>query len=207
MASDLPDVYVRLKDLKGECRDDHHLGDDGWVQIKGFTFGFGLKGGSWADAAKNAGAAAKGAGGKGGSSGGAKGKGGPTGGAAANEGPLDFPPVQLTKSLDLASASIWKDKCHSGEPIAQVELEACRYGGTDRGNFKIPFLRLVFEEVYVESISLGLSNDELPAETITFTYDRVRMESLWTDNETGNRLVDRPSRAGWDKKNQKEWLG
>src|SRR5215475_1660442 len=44
MADNLPDIYVKLEGLEGESTDAAHPGDKGWVQIKGFSFNFGLKG-------------------------------------------------------------------------------------------------------------------------------------------------------------------
>ncbi len=86
-----------------------------------------------------------------------------------------------------------------------LELIACRYGGNDDKKPKIPFLRIIFKEVYINSISLSLSQDELPGETIKFTYDVVQMETIWTDNETGDRLTSDPNRCGWNKKLNKEY--
>lgn len=198
MAEALADVYVRLEGFTGESTDDQHHGDDGWIQIKSFNFGFGMREGSWensgSDSANNGGSSSgsSSGGGSGGRSGG--------GGSGASNLPLEFPEVTITKSSDLVSTRLLKEKCHNGAPISEIEVVACRYGGNDEKNPKIPFLRLVFEEVYITSITFALSQDELPAETIRFTYDVVRMETIWTDNETGDRLTSEPNRCGWDKK-------
>jgi type VI protein secretion system component Hcp len=112
--------------------------------------------------------------------------------------------VTITKSSDLVSTRLLKEKCHSGAAIKVIEVVACRYGGNDDKNPKIPFLRLFFEDVYITSITFALSQDELPAETIKFTYDIVRMETIWTDNETGDRLTSEPNRCGWNKKLNKQ---
>ena len=217
MAADLPDVYVRFEGLKGECTDELHPGSEGWVQIKGFSFGFGLKdtgaanknlrsiGGrglkpeeqveqlkqavkdlQTAQAAPPKPAAP---------------------GAARDDGPFDFPEVRLEKSLNLVSSSLWDENAHRGKVIPEVELVACRYGGvgTKSSDIKIPFLRLVFENVRVTKVSLGLSDESLPTESVTFDYDRVGIEYLWTDNETGERLADQPQRAGWDREKQQAW--
>jgi len=209
MADNLPDVYVRLDGLEGESADFKHPGKQGWVQIKGFSFGFGLKG---ADSTNLASLAKKGKGAdleaqnkallahiqasKG------KGK-----GEKKDDGPFDRPDVTLNKTLDLASTDIWKKKCHSGEPIAKVEVVACRYGG-ESGDEKIPFLTLIFEGVQVKSISLGLSNDEAPTESIHFRYDHVKMKYIWTSNDMGMRVRGASApRAGWNFKDNKavEW--
>jgi type VI protein secretion system component Hcp len=186
----VPDVYLRFDQMEGECTDSLYPGNDGWIQIKNFNFGFGMKEGSW----------------EGGSSRGADGGG--KGSSSARSGPsnlpLEFPEVTLTKTSDLTSTPILKEKCHEGAPIEKLELVACRYGGNDKNRPKIPFLRIIFKDVYISSISLALSQDELPGETIKFTYDFVQMETIWTDNETGDRLTSDPNRCGWNKKLNKE---
>jgi type VI protein secretion system component Hcp len=204
MAEALADVYVRLDGFTGECTDDQHLGDEGWIQIKSFNFGFGMKEGSWENTDSKSATSGNGSSGSSGSGGSAStsGSGSRQSGAGSGVGnlPLEFPEVTITKSSDLVSTRLLKDKCHSGSPIPEIEVVACRYGGNDDKNPKIPFLRLIFEDVYITSITFALSQDELPAETIKFTYDTVKMETIWTDNETGDRLTSEPNRCGWNKK-------
>jgi type VI protein secretion system component Hcp len=201
MAEALADVYVKLDGFTGECTDDQHPGDDGWIQIKSFNFGFGMKEGSWENNDSNTASSSRGSSGGGASGNGGSGSGSRHSGSGAGVSnlPLEFPEVTITKSSDLVSTRLLKEKCHSGAPISKIEVVACRYGGNDDKNPKIPFLRLIFEVVYVTSITFALSQDELPAETIEFTYDIVRMETIWTDNETGDRLTSEPNRCGWNK--------
>ncbi len=195
MADALADVYVKLDGMTGECTDESHPGKDGWIQIKKFNFGFGMPEGSW-DGGGTGSAGSAGSGGNGGSS----------GGAGANNFPLDFPDASLTKDSDLSSTRLLKEKCHEGAPIKRLELVACRQGGKDEANPKIPFLTIIFTNVYIKSISLSVSQDELPSETIKFKYDIVQMKTIWTDNETGDRLVADPNRCGWDRENNKEYV-
>lgn len=196
MAEALADVYVRFRDknLKGECTDSKHPGEDGWIQIKTFSFSFGMKEGSW----DSGGSSASDSGGDGGGSGASSGKSG------GSNLPLEFPEVTITKSADLATTGLLKQKCYDGGAIEILEVVACRYGGNDSENMKIPFLHIYFKNVYINSVSLSLSQDELPGETIKFTYDIVQMDTVWTDNETGDRLVSQPNRCGWNKKLNKE---
>ena len=201
MAEALADVYVRLDGFTGECTDDKHPGDKGWIQIKSFNFGFGMKEGSWEESNSKSATSGNGSSGSGaGASGSGSGSRHSGAGSGVSNLPLEFPEVTITKTSDLISTRLLKEKCHSGSPISEIEVVACRYGGNDEENPKIPFLRLIFEDVYITSITFALSQDELPAETIKFTYDIVRMETIWTDNETGDRLTSEPSRCGWDKK-------
>jgi len=44
MPEDLPDVYLRFHGFVGECNDENHKGEHGWITIKSFSFGFGLPG-------------------------------------------------------------------------------------------------------------------------------------------------------------------
>jgi len=179
MAEALADVYVRLDGFTGECTDDKHPGDKGWIQIKSFNFGFGMKEGSWEESNSKS---ATGGNGSSGSGAGASGSGSGSRHSGAGSGvsnlPLEFPEVTITKTSDLISTRLLKEKCHSGSPISEIEVVACRYGGNDEENPKIPFLRLIFEDVYITSITFALSQDELPAETIKFTYDIVQIETI-----------------------------
>jgi len=192
MAEALADVYVRLDGMKGECTDASHPGQKGWIQIKSFNFGFGMKEGSWEG------------GGAAGSDSGGGGDGGSGRGGGSNL-PLEFPDATMAKSSDSVSTGLLKEKCHEGAPIEMMQVVACRYGGNDKNKPKIPFLHIIFKNVYINSISLALSQDELPGETIKFTYDIVQMETIWTDNETGDRLVSQPNRCGWNRKLNKEF--
>src|SRR5438552_1509348 len=144
MADNVPDVYVKLHGLEGECTDSNFPGKDGWVQIKRFSFSFGLKNSGGATKTSPAGkggkpvseeqvekrisAAIKGAKEK----------------KTEDDGPFDRPAVTLEKTLELASANIWKKKCHSGEPIPKVQVVACRYGG-EGGAERLPSLSLIVE--------------------------------------------------------------
>jgi type VI secretion system Hcp family effector len=212
MADNVPDVYVKLHGLQGECTDEKHSGNDGWFQIKGFNFGFGLKN-SGASGVSIPSIAA---------SGGkpvthsdvqniidknAQKQNNPKKSRDKDNGPFDHPPVTLNKTFDSASPVIWEKKCHSGEVIEKIEVRACRYGG-DTGDEKIPFLRLLFENVTVKSVSLSLSADEPPSESLQFTYDSVKMQYIWTANDTGSRVRGYSApRAGWDFEHNKpvEW--
>jgi len=223
VASDTPDVYMRFvgewgnKPLKGECMDDQHLGEEGWIQIQSFNFGFGAGSTSNTpsfEARKKPLASIK----------------DPderaremdrrdqeerrrrdrestrTGGTwgSSLSGALNFDRFSFNKSTDRMSTALM-DMCHDGNyVIPKVEVVAVRYGGTGE-SFKIPFVRLIFEQVRLRSCKLNLSGGETPSEDVEFEYDKVTLESTWTDNATGNRLPDQPIRAGWDLENQEAY--
>jgi len=217
MASDAPDVYLRFVDeegslempLVGECMDERHPGEQGWIQIKSFKFGFGSEAQTSSfqektkdeikrltaqqkqeyDKAKQAYDKEKNK--------------KPTAWGESKQ--LRFEVCSFTKGTDRMSADLMQ-LCHDGEyKIPRAEIEVVRYGGTGV-SFKIPFLHLIFTNVRVKSCTLNLTNEDRPSEDIDFEYDVVNIHSLWTDNETGDRKPEEPIRAGWDLKNAKELL-
>ena len=215
MAEGLPDIYLRFDGIEAECMDENHPGPKanalkdepdrwGWFQFKSFGFSFSVNEAGDSDAAgKTAGGAhgpAAPAGPKKPAAGAAKGA------AKKDSGPHSHPDISVQKNLDSASAVLWKTKCYEGQEIKKVELEACRTGGIP-GAPKIPFVRLIFEGVFIKKITMSVSEDALPSETLVFSYERVQIESIWTDNETGKRLIEQPRHFGWDFENNKQWEG
>jgi type VI protein secretion system component Hcp len=210
VASDLPDVYLRFLGkwgsgpLKGECMDEKHPGEAGWIQIKSFSFGFGVPetgdsfqaktGKAKTQAEINKEAAEKKA---------AEKKKQKDSESWGKSGPLNFDKFSFAKSTDRLSAALIAI-CHDGNyKIPKVVVEAVRYGGASE-DVKIPFLRLVFEQVRLKSCKLNLTNEDLPAEDVEFEYDIVNVSCLWTDNATGDRRPERPIRAGWNLLEQKQ---
>jgi type VI protein secretion system component Hcp len=204
--ADLPDVYLRFEGIKGECLDSGHPGDfakavtqnqsdlkEGWIGISRFSFGFGWGG------SKDASANAQGAppGGKGAATAGPSPKSAAKGASAGSKGgtlaPKEF---SFSKSPNVASIPLVM-KCYNGETIPKVEVEVCRYGGSGQ-NLKIPFLHLVFEEVQLVDCKLDLTDNALPSESVVFKFGKVTMETVWTDNETGDRVLSEPRRVIWD---------
>ena len=212
MASDLADVYLRFVGeedkpfCQGDCTDDKHPGENGWIQIKSFSFGFGAedKGDAFesktkdsktkTQAEKDKEAAEKKA---------AEKKKKKDVESWGKSGPLNFDKFSFSKSTDRLSAAFIA-MCHDGNSeIPKILVEAVRYGGTG-ADFKIPFVQLIFEKVRLKSCKLNLTNDDLPSEDLEFEYDIVNMKCLWTDNATGDRRPEQPIRAGWDLQKQKQ---
>jgi type VI protein secretion system component Hcp len=206
--ADLPDVYLRFEDIRGECLDEQHPGDfekantptnqrsdlkEGWMGINRFSFGFGWGGSKDAAGAKDAAA-----GGKAKTGGAQSGKpaAATKGGGSAKGGTLAPKEFSFAKSPNVASIPLVL-KCYNGETIPKVEVEVCRYGGTDR-SAKIPFLRFVFEFVQLVDCKLDLAENALPSESLVFKFGKVTMETVWTDNETGDRVLSDPRRVSWD---------
>ena len=91
-------------------------------------------------------------------------------------------------------------RCHSGQPIELAVFEVCRYGGhgTRYADIKIPFFKATFRNVLVVEIDLSPMGDPLPEEKFTCQYKSLVIETIWTDNETGERRASQPNRAGWN---------
>jgi type VI protein secretion system component Hcp len=200
MAGDIPDVYLRFEGFTGECNDFKHPGDDGWITVQSFSFGFGFQGsdGSSSDDQDSSSQATSGT------------TGNQTPNVAAQNpkakrkpkspamqsGPMTFDSISFTKGSDVMSSSLM-DACHKGHPIDTVELQACRYGGGPN-NDKVPFLHLIFKNVTLKTCNLNLATEGLPSEDITFDYKKVEMKCMWTDNATGKPLEEQPITTGWD---------
>lgn len=194
--------------------DQKHPGADGWIQIKEFSFGFGADEGGESSVAgtRGSGTGTRAQGNQAAAAGTAAARtlaartpaaGGSSPTSWGKSGPLNFDKFSFTKSTDRLSAALISI-CHNGNyKIPTVIVEAVRYGGVSP-EFKIPFLRLVFEQVRLKSCKLNLTNEDLPSEDVEFEYDIVNLSSLWTDNETGDRRPERPIRAGWNLPDQKQ---
>jgi type VI protein secretion system component Hcp len=215
MPEDLPDVYLRFDGFVGECNDQNHKGEEGWITIKSFSFGFGFPGrdgASETDDDEDDSTAQQGAHGNGAQG---QGKGQGRGATAPHEkkkkrkrkkgsmksGPMTFDRISFSKSSDSTSHKLM-EWCHQGKEIREVNLHACRYGGEGK-DVKMVFLDLTFENVYLKSCKLNLATDNLPTEDIEFEYEKVYMKCIWTDNATGARLTSTPISVGWDLDIQK----
>lgn len=205
MAGDIPDVYLRFDGFTGECNDLNHQGEDGWITVKSFSFGFGFQGSDGTvDEDDDPGPVAL-------TPASGNGKPGQTvppkprrkrRSEPLKSGPMTFDCISFSKASDCMSASLM-DACHRGELISTVELHACRYGGGPN-NEKVPFLHLVFSNVHLKTCKLNLATEGMPGEDIEFEYEKVEMKCMWTDNATGKPLDEQPIGAGWDLVGQKE---
>ena len=220
---DLPDVYVRFQHEdeepigEGDCTDLQHLGEDGWIEIQSFSFGFGFntpagqaarvtprkfvpKGKTIEDMQKEFAAlvnaqqqqqqqqqerdsASSGS------------------HEWGQSGALNFEKCKISKSADSLSSDL-VNFCHDGDVIKYVTLEACRSVGDDAADagskIKAPFLRIKFEDVFLRTCSLQLATEGLPTESYEMEYNKVTVETWWTDNATGTRQPERPFRVSWD---------
>lgn len=211
VADNLADVYLNFQgeglSLIGECMDEIHPGEKGWIQIRKFGFGFGFEGKSTQKPSTSAGAigntdkekaeyfkqqaaqfsaqlAAKDK------------KPGKDDKSWGKSGALTFEKGSFSKSSDLMSRRLI-EICHAGTKIDKVTLAACRYGGQDK-NAKMAFMIITFENVYLTSCNLNLAVEGTPSEDYNFQYEVVRIQSRWTSNATGDRNPAQPIGSGWD---------
>src|SRR5580765_8096404 len=161
--------------------DVDHLGEEGWIQIKSFDFGFGIEGKLGASGAKA----------------GSSGKKTPAQlekenadlrKAAAEtvtpkkpsswgkSGVLNFDPLNFTKRADILSKPLL-EICDAGKLIPTVRLVMCRPSGAADQEKKIEFLSLTFKQVFIKSCTMALVNDELPEERVQAGYKFVKLES------------------------------
>ena len=102
-----------------------------------------------------------------------------TAGAKAS-GRADFSDFSVMKALDSASPKLMV-ACANGTDIPTVELELCRATGD-----KQKFYKITFENVIITSVSpSGSSGGDVPMESVSFAYSKIKWEYTGTDPRTG----------------------
>jgi hypothetical protein len=121
-------------------------------------------------------------------------KNGKSGGAKEESAQLKPKEFRFSRNPGPASKAILANlQKGPGKTEMGAELIVCRPAGTDipngeRAGAKIPFLKFIFNRIQLTKCSLGISKDSPPSEDIEFWFDEVKMETMWTDNETGEKL-------------------
>lgn len=101
-----------------------------------------------------------------------------TGGSGA--GKVSLENIHVMKYYDKASPSLFKALI-SGTHIKTGVLTALKSGVTGGGGK--PFLKVSFEELFVSNLSVSGSS-EVPAESVSFSYNKIKVEYS-TQNEQG----------------------
>jgi type VI secretion system secreted protein Hcp len=101
-----------------------------------------------------------------------------TGGSGA--GKVSLENIHIMKYYDKASPALFKALI-SGTHIKTGVLSACKSGVTGGGGK--PFLKVSFEELFVSNLSVSGSS-EIPAESVSFSYNKIKVEYS-TQNEQG----------------------
>ena len=226
MADNLPDVYIKFDDadpeIRGESTDAAYPGNQGYLCIQSFSFGFGWGGAGSSSAAnlddlRNQMAAEEDAqkrkqlsarinalekerrdargsakkdqkGGKNGKDSGAQLK------------PKEF---TFTKSPGVASKDLLLNLQKGPNKALAAELIVCRAAGVDIPNgppkdAKIPFLKFIFSKIQLTKCQMSISKDQPVSETVEFWFDEVKMETIWTDNETGEKIAGGKNTISFD---------
>jgi type VI protein secretion system component Hcp len=204
MANDLPDVYLRFgdkdaHDLPGESYDAAYPKEEGWTAIKSFSFGFG-----WSNSASSKGSEAlkKLAAGKKLSEAEQKdaleSRNGPPK-KQEKEGTLQPKSFTFSRSPGIASKPLI-EALRAGKEFKKVELIVCRAAGVDAitemqgkdkakyKEAKIPFCRLLLETVRLAKVSLAVGKDSPPAENVEFKFQKVTVQTVWTQNASGKKV-------------------
>ena len=103
-----------------------------------------------------------------------------TGGSGA--GKADLADFSIMKYLDKASAPLFKALV-SGTHIKTGSLAAVKAGAGGK-----PFLKVDFEELFVTSQHVS-ATDELPTESVSFSYKQIKIEYSTQDSKGINTPV------------------
>jgi type VI secretion system secreted protein Hcp len=100
-----------------------------------------------------------------------------TGGSGA--GKVDLSELSITKHMDKATTKFFNALC-AGTHIKSAVLSATKAGaGGGTGGV---FLKITLGELFVTSLHTSASN-ELPAESVSFSYNTVKVEYSTQDNQ------------------------
>lgn len=205
MADNLPDVYLRFvganPDIPGESMDEAYPAKEGWLEIKEFDFGFGWNGSAASGSAKHDAITKKLSTGK------------PLSAQEADElsnalkpkeaekgtkskktdQALQPNPCTFSRSPGPASISLLKVLRAGGDPIPKAEIIVCRAAaeatfkaGKDA---KIPFLQLVLERVTILDCKMSIAKEDAPTESVEFKFYKATIQTIWTDNATGEKTT------------------
>jgi type VI protein secretion system component Hcp len=176
--------------------DEAYPADEGWLCIKEFDFGFGWDGSS--SGAKSDAIAKKISSGK------------PISAQDAQEivkaksedkapkpkkkdQALTAHPFTFARTPGPASIALLKKLRAGGDPIPKAEIIVCRAAAEDSltapKDSKIPFLQLTLEKVQLIDCKVTISKEQAPTENIEFKFGKAKMETIWTDNATGERTT------------------
>lgn len=111
-------------------------------------------------------------------------------GGAATSGRTDHQDFSIVKALDKASPEL-NLYCCNGKHIKKMTLELCRATGD-----KQPYMKYMFEDIIVTSVSIGGGGGGIPTESVTFNYGRLDWVYIETDHETGKKVGE--VKKWWD---------
>jgi len=104
---------------------------------------------------------------------------------AITVGRANFADFETSKSLDVSTASLLFF-CLSGKHIDKVVLAIFRRTGEGDGDDKPTlFMSALYEHVVITEVGVSGSGEEIPSETLKFTYSDVKYTYYKTDPKTG----------------------
>jgi type VI secretion system secreted protein Hcp len=92
------------------------------------------------------------------------------GGGGGGSGRATFKDLTVTKTVDKASPMLML-KCANGQHLPEVTLTVDRPGAGSQ-----LFLEIKLTDATVSSVSPSGSDNDLPMEQVSFTYDRIQMK-------------------------------
>jgi type VI secretion system secreted protein Hcp len=105
----------------------------------------------------------------------------------------------FTKDIDKATSKLLRASS-AATTYPKVEVVAYRAAGgkssTSTSQTRVPFWKIVMEDVVVSSVTTTIGSGELPSETFGLKYGKIVWEYMHTDT-SGNPGVSTGT-AGWD---------
>lgn len=104
--------------------------------------------------------------------------------------------LTITKLLDSSSPALFL-KCAKGEPILELKLEFEQLSST----MPVVYYRITLSNVLVTKMEPDANEDQRPSETVSFAYERIKVEYYKTDSKGG--VPSTPTTVNWDFANNK----
>ena len=112
---------------------------------------------------------------------------------AATTGRADLTEFECTKNMDATTAHLCH-ACMSGRHINKVTC--CIFRSV--GETNVEYITLMFSDVVITSCSVSGSGDELPKESLKFSYGAIRYSYAVTDHATGKASGEK-AQFIWDE--------
>lgn len=114
-----------------------------------------------------------------------QGSGAVSGGASRVAGKVDIQDFTITKRMDISSPYLNKNCC-LGKHLDKAVIEVCKSTGQN----KEVFAKYTFENVVISSVNIGGGQgQEMPVETVSFTFGKVKWEYNHLGNTTGKKVA------------------
>lgn len=117
---------------------------------------------------------------------------------ALTVGRANFDDFETEKSLDKSTASLLFF-CLSGKHIPKAYVHVYRSTGEDESEGKSTlYMEILYDDVIITEVGLSASGDEMPSETLKFTYGKVIYRYHKTDTKTG-KSINKKAEFTWDR--------